>query len=139
MEKKRSKGITILASIIIISGVISISLSLLTIYRYPRFIPSFLYVISWGTLIIASGIGLLKLKKWARILTLILVAIKMPQICIGSFTDVQRMFTNPVAIGTIMAAIGITLVSLMPGIIVLYYFTRPKVKEQFNNVKAAPS
>lgn len=78
------------------------------------------------------GVGLLKYKKWARILVVVLayarILSKIVMSLLGilykwiSFDEILAYFNKADLVGYIIAGIAI------------YYFTRPKIKEQFKNL-----
>ncbi len=153
MEKKRSIGVTIFACFFIIGGIFNITGMLkpknpsLPIQLQPGMPAIILGYIS-TMLSLICGIYLLKLKSWARKLAIIL--------CVAHLITIPLFFKmlapiNIAAMRSVFAARGATemqqkqfepFVSLVlmivaaVGIIwnlsIFYFFTRSKVKEQFN-------
>ena len=127
MEKKRSKGITIIASIY---RALSIFITLIIIgflflYKIPSdpfkqtsLVFGFIMLITFY----AVGTGLLKLEKWALNLSII-----VSYICvIVYFYGFRKELSSPDAAGLI-----ITFLLLAFFVASIFYLTRPKVKEQF--------
>ena len=88
--------------------------------------------------LIVGGVGILFSKAWARILVLI-------SSCIGAIINLTfvvvsywnyifdvEQYVIPSPFATIMSTIYMKLIIQ---ILLIYYFTRPKVKEQFNRQK----
>jgi len=148
MEKKRSTGITILAWIFIISGIV-LSLPLLLMQHnvvLPQFVVTvastlamtsnafigllfpatkagvILSVLICSTIGIVLGIGILKLANIARIVTIF-------SICIRIFEDIFISIANVYA--TDYAKLFYCVITLLIHIFYIIYLTRPKVKEQF--------
>lgn len=117
MERSRPIGITIIAILMIISGI----LFLIGGIGFVAFIPVL------GSIIIAVGIaslavawGLLKGKGWAWIVTLIITGVSFILNAIS------------IATGNIGSIVGI----IINGIII-YYLYRPNVKSYFGRGRAA--
>jgi len=128
MEKKRSIGVTIIGILSILGGVVGIGLNAGKLSEYPHY-PIFHIIISglaFGMFSIFTGIGLLRLKEWARkaeiilcILGALLYFSLMVVLSHGSIEDAFLAFFQRSWFKTIIA------------IIIIIYLTRPKVKEQF--------
>ncbi|MFC1808470.1 hypothetical protein ACFL0T_08935 [Candidatus Omnitrophota bacterium] len=134
MEKKRSIGVTVLSFYLLLcaipalfaafiggisgshaQGVVEVALD-----RIMRIL-----FISSPVLFVMAGIGLSKLKNWARLMTMFLspilsfIAIGMS----GIFLDVimpPKIVSLMIPVGTVIMSIGI-----------IFYLTRPNVKQQF--------
>ena len=136
MEKKRSTGVTILA-----------------IFHFLCVIPAFIFALFLGGFsnnpyghgptaglpvriflmvnplyFLISGIGILALKKWARVLAAIMSPIESVMLLL--------MIINVVVLakGGVFIIVQIIELYLPPAILfgsICYYLTRPKVKEQF--------
>jgi len=151
MEKKRSKGVTIFAWFYISGSFISIYSILilkskLTSYQETHFIlpDSYYYVVQGHSIIFAIagliiGIGLLKLLKWARLLSIIIIIADF--ICSIIF---YLLYTQPYIISysiktnrpvVIFYLLFVNIINLLYTGMVIYFFTRPKVKEQFKYQK----
>lgn len=153
MEKKRSIGVTIFACFFIIGGIASIIGILkpknpsLPIQLQPGMPTIILGYIS-TMLSLICGIYLLKLKSWARKLAIILCVVHL--ITIPLFLKILSPI-NIEAMRSAMAARGATemqqkqfepfaslllmivaAISIIWNLSIVYFFTRTKVKEQFN-------
>jgi hypothetical protein len=114
--EKVLKGVKVLSFVLLVYSLVTITLIIMGYFTYKRiavmdFVP-ILYVI--------SAIGLLKLKNWVRIFTIIvsvIIPIQIIRVLILSKVD---LFMSGFFIGPIILCI-----------ISVYYLTRPKVKEQF--------
>lgn len=134
--KKRSKGVTILAIFLTLSWAITnISTSLESKANYAT--------LDWFDLIIINNsyflcaMGLLRLKEWARKLT---IGIKIYDLVTTFILLLRTIFPSEAIqsiyresyLGGVIGASSLLLVFLLyPGLII-YFLTRPKVKEQFN-------
>lgn len=136
MEKKRSVGVTLLAICFILVGVISIPGAYLsywimgledveTGYVTFRMTLAFLNII----LSFCCGIGILILREWARKLTLFYVF----------FGFISYLTSMPAQIKILKSFGAHSIMYLLPFLIlvlaiyvaILFFFTRPKVKDQF--------
>ena len=116
MEKKRSKGVTFFGFYCIING--------LAFFVLPIMNHAYLDLIIEGPIglvIVLIGIGILKLVNWVRIVAIILSIITS---VVSLITTVIGAFQNPIV------AI-ITLIPVVISLSIIYFLTRPKVKEQF--------
>lgn len=114
--KRRSKGIIFLTSWLIFQGVMCFVMPII------RNIPSDLVVsIPIGLIIILIGIGTLNLVNWVRIVAIIL------HIMFGLYSFVLAI--NVIFVQRIFSPITLTLPIAPIGIV--YFLTRPKVREQF--------
>ena len=121
MEKKRSVGVTIFGYLIIISGILAIAWNW---KNFPVFADARLknFLIICNTLLVSSliyGLGILMLKDWARKLALIVNIVVL--VAYPSLLYIWKISGPTFAI----------VVSIGFPIAILYFFTRPKVKEQF--------
>ncbi len=107
MDKKRSNGVIIVGIMLIISSIAGI-LGRYADWRLLIYIPLFI-----------SGVGILFLKNWARVLSILILTI----FTIETFI-ILKNFSTPILI--IMQAFGVIYFLFL-----IYYLTRPKVKEQF--------
>jgi hypothetical protein len=132
MEKKRPIGITILGIFGICAGCFGLLVFLPMYKHYNIFIYS--YAIIWNILMIGIGIGLLKLKKWARLGELITIFIKWVYILSEKIylfvvktpaSSEQYAYSNPI----LKDLIGFFWILIT--VVIVYYLTRPKVKEMF--------
>lgn len=150
MNKKRSIGVTIFAWLYLSNVLICILVILTTRSRSLAWqeetqilLPGGYYMLAQSQAIInsivclISGIGLLKLLKWARgfivIVTIIhyfygiaLYFLYTRTYIIPAFAKANRQMVFSGVITGIVWILGLLWV-----VFVVYYFTRPKVKEQF--------
>jgi hypothetical protein len=134
MENERCKGIKILAVYILLCTVPALFASFIggISGSYPKgategavdIIMRILFISS-PVLFITAGIGLLKLKNWARLMTMFLSP-ALSFIAIGIFALFLDVLISP-KIASLIIPYGVGVMAI--GIIV--YLTRPKVKEQF--------
>jgi hypothetical protein len=117
-EKKRSKGVTFCGWIHVVVGALGIIRTfLISAFRDYQ-------IINIGApFMLVIGIGLLKLKEWARksvIIYYILIVLAFPvAIVVGSlYSEILSMLIDYIPQFIIVG-------------VVIYFFTRPKVKEQF--------
>lgn len=131
MENKRSKGITILAWLIIIFSLLNLISRVDYLFKASRQpvllgISDYLYLAISVISLIAS-VYLLKVKNWARLLTIFMslvvfvdIALKIPalikQIPLGSMLFILLL---------------LVLIPLIFEAVVIFYFTRPAVRGQF--------
>jgi hypothetical protein len=116
MEKKRSVGVTIFSILYLVVGVLFVLIM-------PLF--SLLYII--------AGIGLLLLKPFARYLA---VATSILGIVVGTIRGAQMLQSiTKVSAGSIfinsLPLLFTLLLTYLFHLGVIFFFTRPKVKEQF--------
>lgn len=154
MERKRSKGVTVLGVLTIIFSLTSIPAwnykDFSTIYNsFPHFIILilFIYTILYVPLGIIAGIGILKLNNIARKLAITITAINLFIFVLTVFgldgikAFIQKEYqgvnlTNIIPEATFLnICLGVIYFGFTIGfiyeIIYLYFFTRPKIKEQF--------
>lgn len=116
MEKKRSIGITIFAYWNIVLGIIGILL----------FITGSAIIIFPAPIMVIIGFGLLKIKEWARKVEIYLVILDY----LSKWAIVFILSKNiKISIWYLYQTRHI--ISLLVLIITIYFFTRPKVKKQF--------
>jgi hypothetical protein len=151
VEKKRSVGVTIFACFFIIGGILTIigivkpkNASL----HIQRGMPSIILGYISAIFDLICGIYLLKLKSWARKLAIILGAahlipmllflkiagpintevMKSTMVARG-YTQMQQKQFDSFASTVLMIVVAI---GIIWNLSIIYFFTRPKVKEQFN-------
>jgi len=141
MEKKRSVGVTLLGIIFILLGLPSLLIALLAgISGYygkglKLLIDIFMRIIFIGTpgALIFSGIGLLSLKKWGRIcaiITAIAISLVLCGYGIAGFI-VKSSSIDKSCISWDISFTRFCFFSALFFLLVIFYLTRPKVKEQF--------
>jgi len=149
MTEKKLKGVIIFGWALILWGVVSLLLgyfgSMMAIHYGGRKSPypisidiliSLLAGLPYGLFLFTFGIGLIKLKSWARKLTLFIL---VPFYCIFQpiryfyllgFNHVENIkFT--IKVGSWPENMCPMLIPFLFGLFLLIYFTRPKVKLQF--------
>lgn len=135
MEKKKSVGVTILATCIlfsIIPGLIAAFIGAISDPGHPKnvfwvaldVIMRILFISS-PVMFLVTGIGLLRLKNWAR-LTTIFYSPVLSYIVVG-FAPMHFIKYIPSNIWPIIFSVGL----IMSILFILFFLTRPKVKEQF--------
>ena len=115
MEKKRSRGVTVFAYLNIVLGIIGIH----ALIRCPE-------IIIFTAPLIIVGFGLLKLKEWARKVEIFFVIFDYL-----SKWAIIFIISKNYQIGVWYLYQTKHIISLFAVIITIYFFTRPKVKEQF--------
>jgi hypothetical protein len=137
-KRKRKIGIWILSIILIISGIntlISLNVSFAEIPNYL-----ILFNIFIATIFIIIGFGLIMLKEWIRKLTVYtflpimilygyVIMFLSPKLYLKELIGSEILPTTSFSMATIFGILGIA----GWGLIYLYYFTRPNVKECYNN------
>lgn len=137
MEKKRSVGIIVLGVFLLINSlrIIAGLIFSIGIGMGPISLFLALYLFGSGTVAIISAVGLLLLKNWARILTLILIVLNIIRASLyfikgvnvsASFGGRQVLFPMAVELAIIVIV----------GILIVCYLNSPKVKEQFKEKEA---
>ena len=140
MDKKRSIGVTGLSVYLLLCAVPALFAAIIGgisgsqakgALAVALDIIMRIFFISSPVLFIMAGMGLSKLKNWARLMTMFLSPL-LSFIAIGIsgiFLDMimpPKIVSLTIPVGTVIMSIGI-----------IFYLTRPKVKEQFNKeVKA---
>jgi cytochrome c biogenesis factor len=134
MENKRSKGITILAWLFIVSmasvicsfvlNLSKVSASVTSEFRlniiYDLFIPIILLILA---------VNILRLKEWARKgIVYYFIIVPLGSLLFGMIFNMHIDINDPIEIMTCIISL---LVQLGVILLIIYFFTRPKVKEQF--------
>lgn len=138
MENSQSKVIKTFGIILIIWGIAAFLLTGLNclVYgaysNYSKLPPSLVYVLLYEAILVCCGIGLKKQKKWARISTLLVAAplfiIIMPY---NQFKYLLPLYSKGYVDPKIFLATVFEIIRILFGVSLLYFFTRPKVKELF--------
>jgi len=128
MEKKRSKGVTILAVFFMLGG----SFGVIGLFGAKTINPiATIIILVWLATAFSVGIGLLLLKQAARLAAMILITIQAIAGITRDVNDTIVMAQNmPLMSAIIIGAAGVVL-SLGIAFAVIFFLTRPKVKEQF--------
>jgi drug/metabolite transporter (DMT)-like permease len=138
--KKRPTGVTIIAILIIIGGILLLLAGIGGVAVGSLFISQIIglgFVII-GAIILAVGIGylvvsygLLKGKRWAWTITVVLlfigIAINIASIIFGSFAINMD-------ISTFLTANSGNIAGIIISVIILYYMYRPHVKSYFGKM-----
>ena len=137
-KRKRKIGIWILSIILIISGINT----LISLNVFFAEIPNYLILfnIFIATIFIIFGFGLIMLKEWIRKLTVYaflpimilygyVIMFLLPKLYLKELSGSEILPTTSFSMATIFGILGIA----GWGLIYLYYFTRPNVKECYNN------
>ena len=138
--KKRPTGVTIIAILIIIGGILLLLAGIGGVAVGSLFISQIIglgFVII-GAIILAVGIGylvvsygLLKGKRWAWTITVVLlfigIAINIASIIFGSFAINMD-------ISTFLTANSGNIAGIIISVIILYYLYRPHVKSYFGKM-----
>lgn len=132
MGDKRSIGITIFAWIIIASSLFNLFLRLEYLFRVA-FRSGQIGIGTYFSLVISvlsiiSAAYLLKLKKWARLATIIISIIVLIDIVLKIPFFVKSIGFSPMLIIILL----IVSFPLIFGLGVIYYFSRPAVRGQFS-------
>jgi hypothetical protein len=138
--KKRPAGVTVIAILIIIGGILLLLAGIGTVAVGSLFISEIigLVFVIIGAILLAVGIGyvvvsygLLKGKRWAWTITMVLlfigIAIDVASIIFGSFVinmDISAFLTSNSG----------SIVSIIISIIILYYLYRPHIKSYFGKM-----
>ena len=133
MEKKRSVGVTVIGILFILQALFSFGI-LLTRPSLAKDLPSLVYVISYSMVLAITGVGIFLLKRWALILSLALITAKTIQLIWMSILDIGTVSKSPefaYNIPPVGVLIALIIIFIFVGGGVIYYLTRPKVKEQF--------
>ena len=127
----RLKGITIFAWVIIVGSAFDLLFNLPTSRINP--VISVYFYLLMAPFSLVTGIGLLRLKNWARIAILVISPLVMAENIFTTPYVVAKMAAPDPRIARILEITTWTLVGLVLifNAAILYYFTRPKVKEQF--------
>lgn len=121
---KRSKGVTILGWFIIISTIVYWFL----FYRlFAKQLYLLLNNILYSALFLIAGIGILKLKPWARITFLCMIAIQTVAVC---YRGINYMFKS--GIKRTVGIVDVVSILIM-AIFVFWFLNRKSIKEQFRS------
>ena len=139
---KRSKSVTVLAWLLIVGSVSNTLTSLVSfVFKLPadNVNPAlsnyFYYAASPFSILV--GIFLLKLKNWARVAAIMLsILVAIETVLTTPYVMKQlialNLYGSFVTRAVLLIATGC---SLAFNVAILYFFTRPRIKEQFKGVK----
>ena len=122
MKKGRSAGVAFFGYITITGGALFILISFI---QFPVNVSIALFWLSLGSVAIATGIGLLKLKEWARKAEMILHGTSV--LLMGTLGVILILDHNK---GDLIVLLPLFIIGSLSALI-LYYFTRHPIKEQF--------
>lgn len=117
-----------------VQGLIMITAALLSGIAGPPLIDLFMRIlfISMGPSLIISTIGLLKLKKWARFLTMVNATVLLTLTVFLAVVGLVGLIVKPpehIFFSLISSVFPLTYVLFL--IFLIYYLSRLKIKEQF--------
>ena len=138
--KKRPTGVTVIAILVIIGGILLLLAGIAAVAVGSLFLSQItgLGFVVIGSIILAVGIGylvvsygLLKGKRWAWTITVVLlfigIAIDVASIIFGSFAINMN-------ISNFLSANSGSVASIIISIIILYYLYRPHIKSYFGKM-----
>jgi hypothetical protein len=138
--KKRPTGVTVIAILVIIGGILLLLAGIAAVAVGSLFLSQItgLGFVVIGSIILAVGIGylvvsygLLKGKRWAWTITMVLlfigIAIDVASIIFGSFAINMN-------ISNFLSANSGSVASIIISIIILYYLYRPHIKSYFGKM-----
>jgi hypothetical protein len=138
--KKRPTGVTVIAILVIIGGILLLLAGIAAVAVGSLFLSQItgLGFVIIGSIILAVGIGylavsygLLKGKRWAWTITVVLlfigIAIDVASIIFGSFAINMN-------ISNFLSANSGSVASIIISIIILYYLYRPHIKSYFGKM-----
>lgn len=120
INKKRSTGVVVFGLLLILTPLSNILISILLYHRIQQLYLS----IFFSFISVISGIGILLLKEWARKLVVILATLAI-------FVSLTSFFIIPEVIFKSIFKLIVNIWMFIYGSLLLYFFTRPKVKERF--------
>lgn len=131
MKNKKPIGIIILGLILIIIGLLGIAYVL----KFPgvlKTVPKLIIWVLWTASFFIAGIGILSLKKWARLLAIVLVAVKTAQVTMGSIKDTRTLINISAEPSSIYVVIGMTIFIFIIGGWTIYFLSTSRVKKVLN-------
>lgn len=138
--KKRPTGVTVIAILVIIDGILLLLAGIEAVAVGSLFISQItgLGFVIIGAIILAVGIGylvvsygLLKGKKWAWTITVVLLFIGM---AIDVASIIFGSFAINMDISTFLSANSGSIASIIISVIILYYLYRPHIKSYFGKM-----
>jgi len=127
MMRNRPIGVTILAVLAIVTGIISFCGGLASVFSFgagvvgslfgisdPGGLFSGVYGLAWGLITIFFGYGLWNLRPWARMGTILLQGLNVLYALIA-------LFTPP----------GVPWFSAILAVVIIWYLTRPSIRASF--------
>jgi len=132
MEKKRSKGITLVAIFSIMVGLYFLYEKHSGIHYLPQLIEAKQWLVLSGILIdflyIIAGIGLLRRLNWSRKLFIFITFVFLIGVIRSSF---YLIMNDMIAQYSPILMVRLFMIMSILFVFSLIYLTRPKVKEQF--------
>jgi hypothetical protein len=135
MKNNQLKMQTIFGVLLIAWGILALLLSIinyLVLLSYGadnKLLFSLPIEILYGVLLIACGIGLSNSKSWARVLTLFVVVPLF--IVIIPYGQLKYLTHFKYLTPKLSSAFLFVIIRITFGVSLLYFLTRPKIKEQF--------
>jgi hypothetical protein len=139
--KKRPTGVTVIAVLVIIGGILLLLAGIGGVAVGSLFISSQIIGLGFviiGAIILAVGIGylvvsygLLKGKRWAWTITVVLLFIGIP---INIASIIFGSFAINMDISTFLTANSGNIAGIIISVIILYYMYRPHVKSYFGKM-----
>ncbi len=138
--KKRPTGVTVIAILVMIDGILLLLAGIEAVAVGSLFISQItgLGFVIIGAIILAVGIGylvvsygLLKGKKWAWTITVVLLFIGMT---IDVASIIFGSFAINMDISTFLSANSGSIASIIISVIILYYLYRPHIKSYFGKM-----
>jgi len=131
MEKKRSVGVTVFSTLFIVSAISGWARSWSHLKSFG--FMGVLYARLMAILLLVIAIKILQLKEWARkgiiyyyiIVSLVAIFLIPRAVSLNIITEpeIDKM--------KLPLTVGLYIAILITAAVVIYFFTRPKVKEQF--------
>ena len=130
MKNKRPIGLIILGLILIIIGLLGIDY-ILKAPNIIKTVPKLILWVFWTASFLVAGVGILSLREWARILAIVLIAVKTVQVISGSIKDTRTLINISADPISIYVVIGMTVFILLTGGYAIYYLSTSRIKNLF--------
>ena len=89
------------------------------------------YSILYALISFITAVGIFKLKPWARVVAILFLVVKMLEIIIGSFKDINAILGTHGGVKAVPAAIGLTVAFVVIDVLLIFYLMRPSIRAQF--------
>lgn len=89
------------------------------------------YSISYAVIMFTTGIGLLRMWRWSRIVAIVILVIKLIELLFNSVKDINTMLNDPVGRAAIPIGIAICLIFVLIIGYLIFFLLRPTTKNQF--------
>jgi len=131
MEEEKTNGVTKLGSFFLVCSVFGFFASFLMAMSSgePSFIDTFMryFAVLFSLSCLIASVGLLRLKKWGRILTIVNVLVLSLGFSFGFLSDFGAIIKEDGWIGSVIMWMAIVGISVK----VIHFLTRSEIKEQF--------